>query len=235
MKHAQVEMIFDSLENKKLTLESLIRIEAEAKRLEEAMNSGRPATHNQSGYDNAESNNPYSPGYDDENNQDRHGTSESDDTSSNNNNEQPEVDPDAENPYASVYPTGAGAAALRASRQRSKRWSGPTKIFSAVSHTLHGIIDVDPEATRRNQIGKTKDAVVQVSFVVATVGVEGDGTSNSLCIHSWSKRCKSPARNLSTSLPIRKPISTVSRDKRSEIYETCLLLMQRFTSNIAKR
>ncbi|CAO3678848.1 unnamed protein product [Umbelopsis vinacea] len=162
MKHAQVEMIFDSLENKKLTLESLIRIEAEAKRLEEAMNSGRPATHNQSGYDNAESNNPYSPGYDDENNQDRHGTSESDDTSSNNNNEQPEVDPDAENPYASVYPTGAGAAALRASRQRSKRWSGPTKIFSAVSHTLHGIIDVDPEATRRNQIGKTKDAVVQL-------------------------------------------------------------------------
>lgn len=165
MKHAQVEMIFDSLENKKLTLESLIRIEAEAKRLEEAMNSGRQSSYNNnsSSYDNAESN-PYSQGYDDENNQDRQETSEPDEISSSVlTSEHPEVDPDADNPYATVYPTGAGAAALRASRQRSKRWSGPTKIFSAVSHTLHGIIDVDPEATRRNQIGKTKDAVVQVS------------------------------------------------------------------------
>ncbi|GAB5587093.1 Sorting nexin [Umbelopsis nana] len=164
MKHAQVEMIFDSLENKKLTLESLVRIEAEAKRLEEAMNSGRQSSYNNnsSSYDNAESN-PYSQGYDDENNQDRQETSEPDEISSSVlTSEHPEVDPEADNPYATVYPTGAGAAALRASRQRSKRWSGPTKIFSAVSHTLHGIIDVDPEATRRNQIGKTKDAVVQL-------------------------------------------------------------------------
>jgi sorting nexin-41/42 len=167
MKHAQVEMIFDSLENKKLSLESLVRIEAEAKRLEEAMNSGRQTSYNNNNnnggnFESSESN-PYSSGYDDDNQQEQnHGTSnESEDNADSN--DQPEVDPEAENPYASVYPTGAGAAALRASRQRSKRWSGPTKIFSAVSHTLHGIIDVDPEATRRNQIGKTKDAVAQVS------------------------------------------------------------------------
>ncbi|KAI9281395.1 hypothetical protein BC943DRAFT_282404 [Umbelopsis sp. AD052] len=109
MKHAQVEMIFDSLENKKLSLESLVRIEAEAKRLEEAMNSGRQSSYNSHNGESTEA-----------------------------------------NPYST------------ASRQRSKRWSGPTKIFSAVSHTLHGIIDVDPEATRRNQIGKTKDAVAQL-------------------------------------------------------------------------
>ncbi|KAJ2958959.1 hypothetical protein NQZ79_g5541 [Umbelopsis isabellina] len=160
MKHAQVEMIFDSLENKKLQLESLVRIEAEAKRLEEAMNSGRQSSYQSNSYDRAEAN--QSP-HDDENNQDMQAPSESEENSSEiGNTENPEVDPEAENPYASVYPTGANAAALRASRQRSKRWSGPTKIFSAVSHTLHGIIDVDPEATRRNQIGKTKDAVAQL-------------------------------------------------------------------------
>lgn len=167
MKHAQVEMIFDSLENKKLSLESLVRIEAEAKRLEEAMNSGRQSSYNNnnnnsSNIESTESN-PYSSGYDDDNQQDQHNGASNESEDNVDSNDQPEVDPEAENPYASVYPTGAGAAAMRASRQRSKRWSGPTKILSAVSHTLQGIIDVDPEATRRNQIGKTKDAVAQVS------------------------------------------------------------------------
>ncbi|KAI8575809.1 hypothetical protein K450DRAFT_260007 [Umbelopsis ramanniana AG] len=164
MKHAQVEMIFDSLENKKLSLDSLVRIEAEAKRLEEAMNSGRPSSYNNNNGDHFENTeaNPYSSGYDDDNQQEQNQGTSNEHEDNANTNDQPEVDPEAENPYASVYPTGAGAAALRASRQRSKRWSGPTKIFSAVSHTLHGIIDVDPEATRRNQIGKTKDAVAQL-------------------------------------------------------------------------
>ncbi|KAI9267831.1 hypothetical protein BY458DRAFT_511503 [Sporodiniella umbellata] len=44
-------------------------------------------------------------------------------------------------------------------RARSS-WNGrPMRVISAVGHTLQNIIDVNPEATRRNQIGMSKDAI----------------------------------------------------------------------------
>jgi ubiquitin carboxyl-terminal hydrolase 4/11/15 len=36
------------------------------------------------------------------------------------------------------------------------------KIFGRISHAVHGIVDVDPERTRRDQIGKTKETLVHV-------------------------------------------------------------------------
>ncbi|CAG8655301.1 1296_t:CDS:1, partial [Diversispora eburnea] len=42
-----------------------------------------------------------------------------------------------------------------------KKLSG-SAILSVLSHTIHGIMDVDPEATRRNSIGKTRDSIIQV-------------------------------------------------------------------------
>ena len=36
------------------------------------------------------------------------------------------------------------------------------KIFGRISHAIHGIADVDPERTRRDQIGKTKESLVHV-------------------------------------------------------------------------
>lgn len=50
----------------------------------------------------------------------------------------------------------------------AKRASGnfvTNKIFGRLSHAVHGIVDVDPERTRRDQIGKTKESLVQVSLV----------------------------------------------------------------------
>ncbi|RCI04118.1 Autophagy-protein 20 [Rhizopus stolonifer] len=45
-------------------------------------------------------------------------------------------------------------------RVRSNQWNGrPMRVISAVGHTLQNIIDVNPEATRRNQIGMSKDAI----------------------------------------------------------------------------
>lgn len=59
------------------------------------------------------------------------------------------------NPYAHTHsPPSSGAVKRRSTR---------LNVFSALSHTLHSIVDVDPEATRRNNIGKTRDAIVQVS------------------------------------------------------------------------
>ena len=77
------------------------------------------------------------------------------------------------NPYAHTHaPPSSGAVKRRSTR---------LNVFSALSHTLHGIIDVDPEATRRNNIGKTRDAIVQVpnsfrfSLICETAGLLARG------------------------------------------------------------
>ncbi|KAK5240840.1 Sorting nexin, cytoplasm-to-vacuole targeting pathway/endosomal sorting, partial [Cryomyces antarcticus] len=36
------------------------------------------------------------------------------------------------------------------------------KIFSKLSYAMHGVVDVDPERTRRDQIGKTKESLLQL-------------------------------------------------------------------------
>jgi hypothetical protein len=62
---------------------------------------------------------------------------------------------------------------MRAERERererqermSKRKAGGGNgysFFSAVKHSLSGMMDVDPEATRRANIGRTRDNIAQV-------------------------------------------------------------------------
>lgn len=36
------------------------------------------------------------------------------------------------------------------------------KLFGRISHAVHGFVDVDPERTRRDQIGKTKESLLQL-------------------------------------------------------------------------
>lgn len=38
------------------------------------------------------------------------------------------------------------------------------KIFGRISHAVHGFVDVDPERTRRDQIGKTRESLSHVRF-----------------------------------------------------------------------
>lgn len=49
------------------------------------------------------------------------------------------------------------------SSRRSKGGVG-SGLLSALSHSIHGIMDVDPEAARRSNISKTKDHISQVSI-----------------------------------------------------------------------
>ena len=49
-------------------------------------------------------------------------------------------------------------------RKRSSSGNFVThKIFGRLSHAMHGIVDVDPERTRRDQMSKTKESLTQVN------------------------------------------------------------------------
>ena len=49
-------------------------------------------------------------------------------------------------------------------KKPKKRLSGVGKVFGfgKLNYAMKGIIDADPETTRRNNIGKTKEAIAQV-------------------------------------------------------------------------
>lgn len=157
MKHAQVELIERSLQSKKENLDVLTEMEGESRRLEEAI--AREHTIGQNAVDIDELNN---------------GTVDADGNVLSNS--QPNTSYD--NPYAAdriSHPSSTASSTLNrnfttSSKQRSRyTWSGPMQMVNAVGHTLQGLIDVDPVATRRNQIGKTKDAIVVVSVLTSVL------------------------------------------------------------------
>jgi sorting nexin-4 len=136
MKHVQVEMIENSLNNKKNNLDSLLRMENEARRLEEAMTRERTIGSNAINVDEV-------------NNSTDDATTLNDDVE--------------ENPYRVHVPPSTATtptSSNKVPRPGNNNWSnGPMKMINAVGHTLQNIIDVNPEATRRNQIGMSKDAM----------------------------------------------------------------------------
>lgn len=46
-----------------------------------------------------------------------------------------------------------------------KRRTPGMGLLNALSYTLHGMMDVDPETARRNGIGKTRETISQVSSI----------------------------------------------------------------------
>lgn len=56
----------------------------------------------------------------------------------------------------------SGGAGLRKSTSSG---SGGYGFLSALSHSITGMMDVDPEATRRNNISKTRDTISQVCLL----------------------------------------------------------------------
>lgn len=185
-KHIQSESTADLLEAKRSSLENLERMETEAKRIEDALKRERSVTGGSSSVST-----PPAPstvqeeitpsGGDDNHSITEEGTFTNEPESSTLNGDAAESEPynpyartsstsstttptDAtSNPYAQLPPSNNPYAHTHAPPSGvAKRRSTRLNVFSALSHTLHGIIDVDPEATRRNNIGKTRDAIVQV-------------------------------------------------------------------------
>ncbi|KAF9976585.1 Sorting nexin, cytoplasm-to-vacuole targeting pathway/endosomal sorting [Actinomortierella ambigua] len=193
MKHIQSETTADQLETKRNSLENLERMEGEAKRIEDALkrergNSGSgatSATSPTSATAGAQEHHHHNGGHDDSATE---ATFVNDEALS----QEPEgfaagEEPDSQsrqqydsgNPYARPPPPSSNPYAHLHSAT-PKRRSTRLNVFSALSHTIHGIIDVDPEATRRNNIGKTRDAIVQLEEQLETTNADLEKISRAI-------------------------------------------------------
>lgn len=144
MKRVQQEMVIEELFKKRAQLESLERSEAEAQRIEQYIsNGGRPNNVRRSMSSGRE---PYA-------NRD----TIQEDTAS--------IDSDFPPTHDGSGPSaqqGVPPAEEHVPRTHKKSSSGnfiTNKIFGRISHAVHGLADVDPEKSRRDNIGKTRESI----------------------------------------------------------------------------
>jgi hypothetical protein len=151
LKRIQEEMTKDELEKKRALLESLERSEAEAKRLEQHLSgTGQPPPSRTRSASNISSRNNSG-----------HERRPEDDTAS--------IDSDfppthnEQHPSASQGSPDASSASPTSPHKKSASGNFVTnKLFGPITHAFRGMADVDPERTRRDQIGKTRESLQQV-------------------------------------------------------------------------
>ncbi|KAL4875091.1 hypothetical protein BJY04DRAFT_202701 [Aspergillus karnatakaensis] len=151
LKRVQEDMTRDELAKKKTLLESLERSEAEAKRIEQYLNNrtSQPPTKPQRSL--STSSVTSSQGTEAES------RPSGEDTAS--------IDSDFPPTHADHPParySESGQTSPPAHRKTSSGTFVANKIFGRISHAVHGFVDVDPERTRRDHIGKTKESLVQL-------------------------------------------------------------------------
>lgn len=144
LKRVQQEMTNDELQKKRNLLESLERSEAEAKRIENYINTGGnlPRRSNSSARD--------PPLQRRENSQEDTASIDSD---------FPPTHGDSKHPSATQ-----GAPQEETSPTHRKSSSGnfiTNRIFGRISHAVQGVVDVDPERTRRDLMTKTREGIAQ--------------------------------------------------------------------------
>jgi hypothetical protein len=153
LKRIQEEMTRDELEKKRNLLDSLERSEAEAKRLEQHL-SGSQANFSSPARGRSVSNSSQrSTG---------HEKRPDEDTAS--------IDSDFPPTHGEQAPSSSqGAPEPTSPSNHKKSMSGnfvTNKLFGPISHAFRGMADVDPERTRRDQIGKTRESLVHVRMSV---------------------------------------------------------------------
>ena len=160
MKRIQEEMTKDELHAKKNLLDSLERSEMEAQRIEQYLSgSTTPASTPKRSTSSASARSARSeavPGAK------REGSNE--DADSMDSNFPPTHANGPNSPPSSSQGPGEQEASSP-SRHHRKSQSGAfvaNKIFGRISHAIHGVVDVDPERTRRDTIGKTRESLVHV-------------------------------------------------------------------------
>lgn len=137
LKRVQEEMTKDELEKKRILLESLARSENEAKRMESYLTSNIPRDRRRSASEAS--------------------SRSQEDTAS--------IDSDFPPTHAESPASPSNVSTPQ--RSRSQGGGGMTnKILGRISHAMHGFVDVDPERTRRDQIGKTRESISHVFYCI---------------------------------------------------------------------
>lgn len=156
MKRIQEEMTKDELTTKRQLLESLEQSELEANRIEQYLTTGgHPSPGPKRSASTAST---------------RRIRSEAGTAPRRDGEDRVSIDsdfPPTHGDLSSSSPSAAhGQESTSPGRSHSKSQSGgfvANKIFGRISHAVHGIVDVDPERTRRDQMGKTKESLVHVN------------------------------------------------------------------------
>lgn len=162
LKRVQEEMTRDELAKKRALLDSLERSEQEAKRIEQYLNrTSPPATKPQRSLSTSSA----TPGTAPAGTEGDVRPSGTDDTASIDSDFPPTHGESVSSspPSQASHPRHESVATSTPTHRKSS--SGTfvaNKIFGRISHAVHGFVDVDPERTRRDQIGKTKESLVQV-------------------------------------------------------------------------
>ncbi len=162
MKRVQQEMINDELAKKRAALEALERSEMEAQRIENYLSSS--ATQNAPRRSTSSAREP------------PHARQNSqEDTAS--------IDSDFPPTHGDVSSTPSatqGAPQSETDPAHRKSASGnfiTNRIFGRISHAVHGLADVDPERSRRDNIGKTKETISQLEQAQAASAQDVKDTS----------------------------------------------------------
>ena len=149
LKRVQQEMTNDELTRKRALLESLERSESEAKRIETYLSSsGTGGTPRRSTSSARESPNLS------RRENDREDTASIDSDF-----------PPTHGDSPSTPSAAQGTPEQESSPAHRKSSSGnfiTNRIFGRISHAVHGVVDVDPERTRRDTIGKTRESIGQL-------------------------------------------------------------------------
>jgi sorting nexin-41/42 len=150
-KHLQYEMIQTQIEAKRAQLAELERVEAEAMRLASALsNGGRERV--------PVGINPPSPVGQQANGENQDAADERDSAM---NNSQTET-VSSEQELGEHSPVQDDTDLPSYNTPISKRRTPGLGLLNALSYTIHGMMDVDPETARRNNITKTRESIAQV-------------------------------------------------------------------------
>jgi len=145
MKRVQQEMVIEDLAKKRIQLESLERSEAEAQRIEQYLASGGRADNLRRSTSSGRE--QYA----------RRDSSIQEDTASIDSDFPPTHDGSPPSAQQGVPP--AEEYSPTAHRKSSSGNFITNKIFGRISHAVHGLADVDPEKSRRDNIGKTRESI----------------------------------------------------------------------------
>ena len=148
LKRVQQEMTRDELAKKKTLLDSLERSELEAKRIEQYLNRTNP--HSGGTKPRSLSTSSASEG--------GSGPIMSADSGF----QSTHNDSISSLPGSQIGGLKRSDPSVHAHRKTSSGTFVANKIFGRISHAIHGFADVDPVRTRRDQIGKTKESLIQV-------------------------------------------------------------------------